>query len=52
MGAVGLPAAGLGGVCPGVSVVSRWFFGGVSVVSRWWLGGAVSFVEWLCLQHE
>lgn len=31
-GAVGFLAAGLGRVCPGVSVVFGWCFGGVSVV--------------------
>ena len=38
-------AAGLGGVCPGVSVVSRWCLSGVSVVSPGHLGG-VSVVSW------
>ena len=44
MGAVGFPAAGLGGV----SVVSRWCLVGVwvSVVSRWCFGGASMMSLW------
>jgi hypothetical protein len=63
-GAVGFTAAGLGGVCDGVSVlvVSRRCLGGVAgllVVSRrclssvsvvsWWSLGGVSVVSWSCL---